>query len=466
MTIKSNHSNSLRVTKAVKPKLVENLHQEVKFIKRFIGFHNKPKPLSSILTYIKSLQKAILQKLIRKTSPYAQDIKNIQDKLVRLYNFSTNKSEVRLVINEDDLSRYVSITGGEAVYKSIAIIKRFIGMQGKDLDESKIKSFFSYIAHLRITVEDPYYERILSIVTTLKKTQQGILKISQQELNGLKGIAKGCSCNHLGKLYDTGQKELRSCRSKKYSDAGRGACSYNRGVDKNTPCDDLGKLYDTGQKVLRQCKSNKYSDAKRGACSYNKGVKKVTCEELNGIKTAKQIGNMTFERLPLTDKWSKLIGFPALNFDMMIFGQPNSGKTTFLLSFAHYLALNHGDVLYVSHEEYESAPLTDKVNDLPSRPDNLHFAEDVSNVNLNNYQFIILDSITDLRISLEAYKELRTQYPNTAFILILQVTKDGKFKGGKEWEHEVEIAGNVEDGVINIYKNRYGVKGSMNFFER
>ncbi|PZR31615.1 MAG: hypothetical protein DI538_20760, partial [Azospira oryzae] len=53
---------------------------------------------------------------------------------------------------------------------------------------------------------------------------------------------------------------------------------------------------------------------------------------------------------------------------------------------------------------------------------------------------------------------------NTSFILILQHTKAGNYKGGKDWEHEIEIAGEVEKGVITIYRNRYGVKGSMNFF--
>jgi len=181
--------------------------------------------------------------------------------------------------------------------------------------------------------------------------------------------------------------------------------------------------------------------------------------------TAQQVANMEYEKLLLTGKWKELIGQPAMNFDMMIFGQPGSGKSTFLISFAHYLASNFGNVLYVSGEEFNSAPLTEKIKQLPSIPTNLHFSQDVRNVYLKNYRFVIMDSITDLGIDLEAYKTLREKNPDTAFILILQTTKDGKFKGGKEWEHEVEIAGEVDGGVISIYKNRYGIKGSLNFFK-
>lgn len=443
-------------------KMVETLDEEIKFIKRFLGFHGKVKTFSSLLTFIKLLQKAIVQKVIRKSSPYASDITSIQDKLVRLYNASAGKSEVRIIINSHDLARYQTIVNGKVIYKSISIIKRFIGMQGKNAEPKKITAFLNFIEKSKITAKDPFLSKVNFIVSQLKKSKTGRLNISKQELNGLIGIVKQCSCSNLGKIYDTQTKELRRCRSKKYSDAGRGACSYNQGVESSKESKNLGKIYDTDKKKLRQCKSLKYSDAKQGACSYNKGLK--TGKELNGIMTAEQIGGMSFERLPLATKWAKLIGLPASNFDMMLFGQPNSGKTTFLLLFAHYLALNHGDVLYVSREEYGSAPLTDKVNDLPSRPQNLHFFGSLENIDLSVYKFIILDSITDLRISLEAYKELREKYPNTAFILILQTTKDGKFKGGKEWEHEVEIAGNVDNGVITIYKNRYGVKGSMDFF--
>jgi hypothetical protein len=374
------------------------------------------------LSYVKSLQRAIVQKLIKKSSPYADDIRVIQDKLVKLYNNSNPNSEVRLVINDADLARYVGIVGGEAVFKSVAVIKRFIGMQGKELEADKIESFLKYVSKASITSEDPYFDRVQSIVNQIKKYKQGSLKVSDQELNGLMGIVNGCNC-HLGKIYDAGERELRKCHSKKFS------------------------------------------DAKRGACSHHKGVKQVKCNELNGVMTAEQVAKMEFEKLNLSGKWASLIGQPATNFDMMIFGQPGSGKTTFLLSFGHYLATNFGSVLYVSGEEYNSAPLTEKLNQLPSLPENLHFVKDLRNIPLGNYQFVILDSITDLGIDLESYKLMREKYPDTAFILILQTTKDGKFKGGKEWEHEVEIAGEVDNGVISIYKNRYGVKGTLNFFE-
>jgi len=205
---------------------VEHLKEEVKFIKRFVGFHNMEKDMSAILAYIKSLQKAILQKLIRKSSPYAADIKNIQDKLVTLYNSQNKEGAVRISINDADLAKYVGIAGGESVYKSVGLIKRFIGFQGKLLDTNKKESFLKSVQKATITEDDPYFSKVQSIVDVLKKTNEGTVKVSDQELNGLKGILKGCGCKSLGRIYNTSDKELRRCKSKRYSDApGKGACS-------------------------------------------------------------------------------------------------------------------------------------------------------------------------------------------------------------------------------------------------
>jgi len=75
-----------RSKKPVKPgKKVEHIREELKFIKRFVALHNKVKSPNSVLSLLKGLQKAIIQKLIKKTSPLAKEIQAIQDKLVNLY---------------------------------------------------------------------------------------------------------------------------------------------------------------------------------------------------------------------------------------------------------------------------------------------------------------------------------------------------------------------------------------------
>jgi hypothetical protein len=400
-------------------KHVEHIREEVKFIKRYVGLHNKVKSPNAILAFIKALQRSIVQKLIRKTSPLSEEIEMIQNKLVQAYN--KMKGDESFAINDKDLNHLVAIAGGEKVYQSITAIKRYIGLQGKD-DQKKINDFIKYLEYLvdkkKLTKDDPYADKVNAIYKSLRQRSSSKVSISKAELNGLEGIVKACGCkNEVGRIYDTGGKKLRPCKSKTYSDASRGACSHNRG--------------------------------------------------LSGVLTAEEMATRKLDLLNFFSFWNSLFGNPARNFTMMFHGEPHNGKTIFLLKLAQYLAENFGDVLYVSSEEFASPTMTKKVNEfLNPLPSRLHFAENLQDPDLSDYQFIILDSVNDLGLKINAYKELRKEHPDKAFIFILQHTKAGDFKGGKDWEHIAEIAGEVHKGVVNITKNRYAPKSTLDFFRQ
>ena len=408
-------------------KQVEHIGEEVKFIKRYVGLHNKVKAPSAILAFIKALQRSIVQKLIRKTSPLATEIEMIQSKLIHAYK--KMKGEELFAINEKNRNHLVAIAGGEKVFASITAIKRFIGLQGKS-DEKRIHDFMKYLERMvkskKLTKDDPYVDKVNAIYKSIKQRTSSIIAISKAELNGLEGIAKACGCNEeVGKTYDTGGKKLRSCKKKTYSDAGRGACSRHQGLS-----DGL-----------------------------NRG--------LSGVLTAQEMANRKLDLLAFFSFWHSLFGNPARNFTMMFHGEPHNGKTIFLLKLAQYLAENFGEVLYVSSEEFASPTMTKKVNEfLNPLPARLHFAENLKDPDLSHYQFIIMDSVNDLGLKMTEYKQIRKEHPDTAFIFILQHTKAGDFKGGKDWEHVAEIAGEVHKGVVNITKNRYAPKSALDFFQQ
>ncbi len=171
--------------------------------------------------------------------------------------------------------------------------------------------------------------------------------------------------------------------------------------------------------------------------------------------------NQTYKTINL-GKYSKYFGKVAHNFDLMLHGQPGAGKTYFLLKFANFYAEKFGKVLFVSDEEFGTVTLQNKINETGSTSKNLYFTKSLENVNLKDYVLVILDSITSTGLTIKRYIQLRLQNNNTAFIGIVQKNKDGSFKGGKEWEHEVEIAGELvfdDNGkrCIDVYKNRYGI---------
>ena len=59
--------------------------------------------------------------------------------------------------------------------------------------------------------------------------------------------------------------------------------------------------------------------------------------------------NLKFE-----GKWGDMLGDVSPDFTMMVSGAPGSGKTTFLLEFAYYLASNFGHFLSIVVEKLVS----------------------------------------------------------------------------------------------------------------
>lgn len=220
-------------------KTVEHIREEIKFIKRYVGLHNKVKSPNAILSFLKALQKSVIQKLIRKTSPLAKQIERIQDHLIQFYNSMRNEKTFK--VNEKELPKLILIAGGEEVYPSVTVIKRFIGMQGKEVEGEKIEAFIKFMKNLvkkkKLTKDDPYADKVNFIYRTLLKSSGKKISINETELNGLEEIATACSCKEtLGQIYKRKTrpakgKMLRRCMKKTFTDSyNRGACSHNYGL--------------------------------------------------------------------------------------------------------------------------------------------------------------------------------------------------------------------------------------------
>ena len=65
---------------------VERIPEELRFMKRYINMDNKTKTYDQVRNLINAMQRAILEKRIRKTSAYAKQIEYTQKKLIELYN--------------------------------------------------------------------------------------------------------------------------------------------------------------------------------------------------------------------------------------------------------------------------------------------------------------------------------------------------------------------------------------------
>ncbi len=61
---------------------------------------------------------------------------------------------------------------------------------------------------------------------------------------------------------------------------------------------------------------------------------------------------------------------------------------------------------------------------------------------------------------------LEKKYPKTSFVYIFQTTKDGNFKGGMEYKHNVDVVIEVPEKGIATQYGRYNQGGEIKIFDQ
>ena len=189
------------------PALVERMPEELRFIKRFVNLNGKTRTKDEVLRFINSLQKAILEKRIRKTSSYAEQIRFIQGKLIGLYN--EMKTKVKIELKPETYDSLRKLTAGEKVMDSVRFIKRYISFNGKIGIKKKADVLLKHITRMvdkkKIPANDLYMDELIRITKNLEAflddPTKKVLAIEKNELNGLEGIL-GCPCDQLNGIEE------------------------------------------------------------------------------------------------------------------------------------------------------------------------------------------------------------------------------------------------------------------------
>lgn len=375
---------------------------EVSFIKRFVGMHGKTKEKVQILNFLNSLQKAIVEKRIRKTSPYADEIKNIQAQLIKCHHQMGNTIKVN--IDKKTLEAYSVIAHSEKVMLSVGYIKQYIGLHGKHGVKDKAASLLDRIQKAvesdKINKADLYYKEIVEIQESLTNYLQGKTQspiVNETTLNGLMG------CFSKGKPSRKVTNELH-------------------GVESST-------LFAIPETTV------------------------ISSSELAG---------MDFETIGLKGKYRALIGDPSVGFAAMVYGLPKSGKSTLCIDFARYLAEHHGKVLYVAIEEGFGYTLKEKLERLGAIHPNLIIAEKIPD-DVSQYQFVFIDSVSKAGLSSADLSRLRKVNPKVAFVFIFHTTKEGNFRGKQDFAHDVDVIVEVKEGIAKA-NGRFGIGGQLDIF--
>lgn len=172
-----------------------------------------------------------------------------------------------------------------------------------------------------------------------------------------------------------------------------------------------------------------------------------------------------FKALNFQGLWQDFFGLPSLNFHILIHGNSGEGKSTYCLWFARYLAKNFGRVLYVSGEEGVNKTFHDKLIACKAEVANLYILdvrtgeEFLKEVGVNEFHFVVFDSLHDMEIDAQKLKMIFERYKNTAFVCIDQNNKKGELLGANEKKHICDVVVNVKNYTAETTKNRFKAKG-------
>ncbi|MEW6469645.1 MAG: hypothetical protein AB1458_12010 [Bacteroidota bacterium] len=174
---------------------VEIIAEPVKFIRRFKNMVGKEVEAKRVLTFIKSLQKAIHERRIRKGDPYSKEIDQIQGIAISHYERGKGKY-IEIKPKADFVARIKAIAGSQKIRPSVAFLKRFVSLIGRPWRElkeplEKLATTLVFMANRRlITESDKYYDKVEKArdAITYSLKHKTSLKIPATTLSGLNGI--------------------------------------------------------------------------------------------------------------------------------------------------------------------------------------------------------------------------------------------------------------------------------------
>ena len=368
------------------------------FVKSFLLMIGKKKVRKNLQSLLNRINKAADKKEIRKKSIHAEAVKYVAESLVAALNTDYATFVFKLdKIGSEILEPYMNVK--EALPN--VLLRSFYNSQNKKFT----KTHSNLLKRLeKIENQDnPFSIEISEAIKVLKQAQKSnaTIKATKPTLRGLAGLCKKKSS--LNGFENVSRKAVMA-----------GAASGA-----------IGGMIGT---VLQQ--------------------------SLSGV----ELLEVDYETMDLSFDFSK-IGLDDMpkNASILVYGKPKHGKSTFALQLANELS-KKGSLLYVANEEMmsdgkPSKSLQDRVKRI-GYTHSMRFSKNL-NVPLQNFQFIVIDSINALGLDIHAWRDLRNQYPNSFFVLVSQVTKSGVFRGSQEWAHDVDVIVDVKNGKADIM-GRFG----------
>lgn len=462
---------------------VEKVSESVYWIKRFLNMNGKVKTENQVLNLLNGLQKAILERRIRKDDQHAKHIDHIQDQIIKCYN--RMKGEALIEIHPDTVKQLEKIANSETNMLSIALLKRYVGIQAaKGTKEKAAKltlDIMNAMAKEKVKPNDKYATELENAVQNLKKYTEGTTKqlvITEPQLNGLAalGIITGKAVKGARKMVD-GKFTVSKKRGK---DKFKGHGSYHGGLtgEKKKEEETLGTI---GNPIIIALASGYM--ARKGAQIAEKEAKEEEKKELvstpapaekkpadppkpKAIKkngkglSLGEISEQTFEPLGLEGKYRDLIGDACKPTHLFIYGAGGAGKSSCAYLISKHLNEKTGARIgYFAGEQFNSPTFRDMIKRLGTTTnENFLVFKSLSDASLDDFDIVIFDSKDAMGIGIDTFRQIKKNHPQLTTITTSQGKKDGNFRGSEEWRNEVDTMIKCEIGWAKTDgdKNRWG----------
>lgn len=432
---------------------VEHLPLEVQLMKRYINLNGKSKTPQQVMNVLDAVQKAIIEKRIGKKSQWATEIDEMQKRLIKAYKTMRGQRSLEVKIQPEFLEKLTAIVKDYEALKSVALIKRYINLDGEKQTKEKASRLLDQInKFLHDLPGDKYAPNLITIAKHLGRYIHGgekELRIEEQSLSGLgfpwamvarKALHTAKAGKDLAvKAYNKAKPYAIQAASAVKTKA---SSAYNKADDYLKKKEALGsvekpKLDPVAKKTVSAVDRLFESQPKRSGGTFR----------------------------PFGDIGLFLGDLEQNELGITIKGDKGSGKTQLCYQILNALMDNGKDAGFITNElphtsspminfknQYMSAinrtKLREKSNLAPQ--DALNFIHSIA----PHLDVIAIDSWNSLKISNKEYQDLKAQYPNVIFILVLQELANGVTRGGNDIEYYAGI--NIETvKEDNTFKNNY-----------
>ena len=404
---------------------VESLDPHLVILSQYLNLSKKQVPVSRVSSFARRLTRMIESRILRKASAYSNHIEKMRDNIMHILQ-STKGAMANVEISESEKSAIEKVILQQHKMKSVQLLSRYAGMAEKPITIEKAKrlynTMFGVIESEEISEKDRYFERVIETMKILKQyveanNERKTLPLLPAELSGI----LGCGC----KEPDEKVKSLS-------------------GVDENSDEDDEPDDSTVSENEPHENSVEDDSEKRR-------------------IVNSMEFVNQEFDLLDIDEPYRKLFMPFARGAYFMVYGMDKQGKSALCIDFAGYLAQKFGEVLYVASEEGLSPTLQMKLKKFGRPASKLDLADFLPE-DLSQYDFLFLDSVTDLHLTPEEVHRIREDYPKLTVFCLFHVTKQGRHAGKNTYAHNVEQKIHVIGEGMAESTGRYGKGEPVNFF--